>query len=89
MSLDDVGLFLTKKQNRRSHMCFLRFFGKDGSLLKRRPVINWCVEINAPRAADFDAPRRDEINRAAVMDQKTSIRNTIESIKFPRGWARP
>ena len=29
-------------------MCILRT-----SLLKRRPVINWCVEINAPRAVDF------------------------------------
>ena len=52
-----------------------------------KPAINWCVEINAPRAVDFNAPRRVEINRAAVMDQK-NIRNTIESIKFPRGRAR-
>ena len=57
------------------------------SLLKRRPVINWCVEINAPRAVDFNAPRRVEINRAAVMDQK-NIRNTIETNKYPRGRAR-
>ena len=25
-------------------------------LLKRRPVINWCVEINALQAVDFNAP---------------------------------
>ena len=67
---------------------FIESFGVlRTSLLKRRPVINWCVEINAPRAVDFNAPRRVEINRAAVMDQK-NIRNTIESIKFPMARVR-
>ena len=64
------------------------------SLLNCRPVINWCVEINAPRAVDFNAPRCVEINRAAVMNQKNisknrpKIRPKIGSKKYPRGRAR-